>query len=246
MNWYKLAQNLPFSWENVEGIVYTTEAQADLRNFKKSQGKRNAAQVSFAVQENIDSRIATLRESVRKNNVRIYVFEPHGIGLAIGQGRGYRICAQVCSLGGENATMSRISLREQEIQKTGKKFLLIKRIFENHDEYISWLNRDEEKHRDECEMYSGAYSRIRSSKVDDSKIVPLDAENPHAWLTHVVGLMRDKNIQKLYIHKEMLSGKSEEELFKILDFVTKNGNKFPVYMFNEILSWIEDSIDKLG
>lgn len=242
MNWYKLAQSLPFNWDNVEGIVYTTEAQNDLNHFKKSQDKRSAQAVSVAVKENLDSRTATLRESVRKNNVRIYVFEPHGIGLAAGPGKAYRICTQLCSLGGETATSERSSLREQEGERTGKKFLLVKRIFEDHDEYLKWFNVDTSKHRDDC----GLYSRVLQRRAEEGKIVPLDVGNPHPWLAHVVGLIRDRNIQGAQIHKEMLSGKSADELEVIMDSVNKFKSSLNPYMLSEIYGWIEEYWDKLN
>jgi hypothetical protein len=44
----------------------------------------------------------------------------------------------------------------------------------------------------------------------------------------------------------MLEGKSEEEIFSILEFMTKNQARFPSNILKDIGRWIEEYVDRTG
>lgn len=255
MNWYKLAQNRSFSWANVDGILYTPEAMRDLKDFKKSQEGRSAKEISTLIKDVIDRRQINLRNvesrpaanpyipNGPKEKIKIHVFEPRGVGLAEGPGKAYRIGAQLCSLGGETSESSDKYIREQEFERTGRKFLIIKRVFENHDEdYLPWISLYNSSHVDDCPKYTFQIQR----KENQEKIVDLNPQNPFDWLVNSVKMIRDRNIEGISIHKRMLEGKSEEEIFSILEFMTKNQARFPSNILKDIGRWIEEYVDRTG
>jgi len=256
MNWYKIAQNRTFPWENVEGIAYSQEAINDLANFKKSQNNKNVRAIVTLIKEKIDTRELNLRHvesrpaanphvpNAPKENIKLYIFEPRGVGLAWGSGKGYRICAQQCPLDKENKEIYENRLQEQKRERSGKKFLIIKRIFENHDEdYVPWISLYNESHVDDCPKYK---LKIQQ-EARKEKAVLLNVQNPFDWLSSSVKMLRERNVEGARQQKMMLEGKSAEDLLKVLDYIK---NHYTGYARGDIMlqieKWIEEYMDRLG
>lgn len=255
MNWYKIAQGRSFSWENIEGIVYSPEAINDLRSFKKSQNNKSAKVISELIKELIDTRDINLRHiesrpaanpyapNAPRENIKLYVFEPRGVGLAWGSGKGYRICAQQCALDEENKEIHENRLQEQKTERSGRKFLVIKRIFENHDEdYMPWISLYNASHVDDCPKHK--FKIKQEAKKEQA--VPLNVQNPFDWFSSSIKMLRERNIEGIRKQKMMLEGKSAEDLLSILDYIERNkGGSTRGDLILQMRNWIEEYMDKL-
>lgn len=254
MNWYKIALGRSFAWENVEGIVYSPEAINDLRSFKKPQDGRSAAEISTLMKELIDTKTVNLRNvesrpatnpyapNAPRENILLYVFEPRGVGLAEGPGKAYRICAQQCALDEESKEIHENRLQEQKTERSGRKFLVIKRIFEDHDkDYIPWISLRNTSHIDDCPKHK--FKIKQEAKKEQA--VPLNVQNPFNWFSSSIKMLRERNIEGMHKQKMMLEGKSAEDLLSILDYIERNkGGSTRGDLILEMKRWIEEYMDK--
>lgn len=255
MNWYKVAQSSSFDWNTIKDIVYTDEARADLANFKKSHAGKTAKEVSTLIKELIDTRRIKHRNTeprlainsydprAEKEKIDIYSFAPLGVGLESGPGTAYRIAAQRCLIEEGSSELKTKSLREQQIARTRSYVLVIKRIFERHNEdYLPWIHIGNTSHVNDCIKYKITAQKQKTQE----KPVELDVNNPYSWISHSIKMIKERDIQGINKQKAMLQGKSQEEIMQILEFMTKNERSFPQHILKQIAAWVQEYFDKLG
>lgn len=209
MNWYKRAQG-----EDVSP-VFSREAIVDLARLNRTLQGKTLSDIRDQLISAIKSGRFKINNTYPSASVKMYGAEPMGLGT-----QGYRIGLQICK------------------DKNGKKFTLIRRIFEHHDEYEKWYVN----HRswsDEC----GSYEPNKSIQGDEPQGVPFDPKSPRAWLVASVRALLDGNSRAAAIQKNFLRGRKNDDLMAVMALIDSEGDKIRGDIKTEIYRWLEEHWD---
>jgi hypothetical protein len=221
MNWYKIAQSL------VEHKIVSPEAMKDLSNFRRSLPGKNVTSIRQEIMDAISKYPEGMVDYKKFNVGSVFMF---GAAPRTLQSYGYRIGFQICN--------------HVEKNKKQKKYIIIRRVFENHSDYETWYGN---RHlwQDYCkEDISDIAGEHMSEAKSMNAPIELDISNPGPWLLHAVSAFESKNQESIRHIKEMLDKKDEEFLYEVVDIINKNKQKIRKDIFFALESLIEKSLAK--
>jgi hypothetical protein len=208
MNWYKTAQY------GTRPPVFSREALADLANLNRTLPGKTVSDIRDHLISVIRSNQMTIKDSY-PGTVKMYGANPMGLHT-----QGYRVGLQICK------------------DKEGKKYILVRRIFEHHDEYEKWL-ASRGKWSDLC----GSYEPRESGGADEIRPVPLDPKSPRNWLVATVKALYGNEPRLALEQKKFLEGKSNDNLIDLMALIDAEGKGIRKDIKDRIYMWIEEHWD---